>query len=194
MFPRFASTSIWFTILLALISNSVSINLDDKSDQPFEVVAPSLPAVFHDDDKRGVSYANIYDHDVSVHEDNSYHSSKSRHLEISLEMQAMMNLINSERRKRSLSELCFNANLNEAALDHSNDMRKNQYFSHTGYDGSQFFNRIKRTGYAFHGGAENLATDWSIESAHLGLMNSQGLLITFSSFFVDRYLACLLHF
>ena len=92
--------------------------------------------------------------------------------EVSLEMQIMIDLINEERRARSLPELCFNTKLNEAARGHSNDLRENGLFSHEGSDGSKFWERIDRVGYDWSTVAENIATDWSIERAHDGLMRS----------------------
>jgi uncharacterized protein YkwD len=96
------------------------------------------------------------------------------HQQVSSEMQMMLELINMERKKLSLSKLCFNAKLNEAALDHSLAMKENEFFSHAGTDGLDFWDRIVQTGYKAMLGAENLATDVSIENAHQGLMDSKG--------------------
>ena len=51
-------------------------------------------------------------------------------------------------------------------------MRDNDFFSHQGSDGSQFWERINRTGYDWIVGAENIAINWSILGAHESLMGS----------------------
>ena len=95
-------------------------------------------------------------------------------LQVSSDMQTMLNLVNKERTSRGLSALCFNSKLNQAALAHSIDMRNKVYFSHTGADGSHFSTRIRRAGYPRSSSAENIATSRSVEKAHRNLMNSPG--------------------
>ena len=94
--------------------------------------------------------------------------------EVNDSMQRMLNLVNGERRRRGISELCFNAKLNSAALSHSRDMASNVYFSHTGSDGSRASARITRAGYSWRAYGENIASYGSVDSAHNGLMNSPG--------------------
>ena len=60
------------------------------------------------------------------------------HQQVSSDMQMMLELINMERNKLSLSKLCFNVKLNEAALNHSLVMKEYECFSHAGTDGSEF--------------------------------------------------------
>ena len=69
-------------------------------------------------------------------------------LQLSSEVQRMFNLIINERSRRGISKFCFNHKLNQAALDHSNDMRSRVFFSHTGSDGSSFTTRMRRRGYS----------------------------------------------
>ena len=62
-----------------------------------------------------------------------------------------------------------------SALAHAEDMAKNQYFSHTGLDGSDILMRLKRTGVPFRQVAENLAAGGqSSIIMHELLMNSAG--------------------
>ncbi len=89
------------------------------------------------------------------------------------EMQKMLNLINRERKSHAKSSLCFNRKLNKAALAHSNDMRKNAFFSHKGSDGSKYWSRVLRTNYSYKKVAENIACAPTIEEAHKDLMNSK---------------------
>ena len=95
-------------------------------------------------------------------------------MQVSSEMQRMLNLVNSERRSRGRSQLCFNSKLNAAAQAHNNDMASNNYFSHTSRDGTRASTRISRKGYSWRAYGENIAINSSIDSAHRSLMNSQG--------------------
>ncbi len=64
-------------------------------------------------------------------------------------MRTMLSWINAERANVGVAPLCFNAKLNTAALKHSNDMKKNLYFSHTGYDGSELGGRVRKANYVY---------------------------------------------
>jgi len=96
--------------------------------------------------------------------------------QVTTAMQQMLDLINSERRRNGVSpELCFNSKLNAAALAHSNDMIRFNYFSHTGRDGSSFSQRMRRAGYNTNGRrSENIAINSNVARAHASLMNSAG--------------------
>ncbi len=69
----------------------------------------------------------------------------------------MIALINTERANQGLSPLNENAALASAARAHSTDMILNSFFTHTGSDGSTFWDRIIRAGYSPSSGAENIA-------------------------------------
>lgn len=53
--------------------------------------------------------------------------------------------------------LAWNDRLTQAAAVHSNDMQANNFFSHTGSNGSSFDQRITAAGYAWSGAGENIA-------------------------------------
>jgi uncharacterized protein YkwD len=53
--------------------------------------------------------------------------------------------INNLRREKGLSELRLNSALSRAALGHSLSMAKHGFFSHSGWNGSPFWQRIKPT-------------------------------------------------
>ena len=53
--------------------------------------------------------------------------------------------------------LQWNAKLETAALLHSQDMANQNYFSHTGKNGSQPWDRMTTAGYAWRAAAENIA-------------------------------------
>ena len=89
--------------------------------------------------------------------------------------QKVLNIVNNERRKAGLKPLRLHSRLNAAAQAHSNDMAKNNFFSHVGSDGSRFDQRIRRYGYNLRGGAENItAGPSSPEKAESKLMYSPG--------------------
>lgn len=53
--------------------------------------------------------------------------------------------------------LTFNENLRCSARKHSKDMGDNNFFNHTGSNGSHFSARITQAGYTWTGAAENIA-------------------------------------
>ncbi|MER3483917.1 MAG: CAP domain-containing protein [Meiothermus sp.] len=58
---------------------------------------------------------------------------------------------------KALPALVWNAKLAEAALGHSRDMQRNNFFSHTGSDGSDLGIRAARAGYSWSALGENIA-------------------------------------
>lgn len=74
---------------------------------------------------------------------------------------ATLSAINDARRAHGLSELRLNRALSTTAFGHSVSMAKHGFFSHDGYDGSEFWTRIKpsyppRPGFMWRVG-ENMA-------------------------------------
>jgi uncharacterized protein YkwD len=87
----------------------------------------------------------------------------------------VLELTNIERRKLSLSPLTFNTQLLNAAANHSQNMALQDFFSHTGKDGSSLASRISATGYQFSAAAENIAAGSSTpEQVVSSWMNSSG--------------------
>jgi len=56
-------------------------------------------------------------------------------------------LLNAQRARYRLRPLRVSASLSQAAQRHASDMQRRRYFSHTSRDGSDFVQRIRRTGY-----------------------------------------------
>lgn len=83
----------------------------------------------------------------------------------------MMALINAERVALGLAPVHESARLSRAAQAHAADMVTNGYFSHTGIDGSRFFERAETAGYRC-ARAENIAegqqTDVAVMAAWMG--------------------------
>jgi uncharacterized protein YkwD len=87
----------------------------------------------------------------------------------------VLRLVNVQRCARNLKPLALNPQLTAAALRHSNDMANNNFFSHTGSDGSKFYERIKDAGYHYKSAAENIAAGYSTPAAVMnGWMTSDG--------------------
>ncbi|WP_033828743.1 CAP domain-containing protein [Bacillus andreraoultii] len=91
-----------------------------------------------------------------------------------LELQ-LFDLTNAERVKHGLSTLSWDQHVQITARNHSDDMAKNAYFSHTNLDGQDPFQRMKEDNISFILAGENLAYgQFSSIFAHEGLLNSSG--------------------
>jgi len=92
--------------------------------------------------------------------------------EVELEI---VDLLNQERAQENLPPLVIDMRLTIAARRHNNDMAANNFFSHTGSDGSSPFDRIADSGYSMRSAGENIAAGYrTAESAVEGWMNSDG--------------------
>lgn len=76
----------------------------------------------------------------------------------SLDPEKARDIINQYRRDKKLKPLKLNAELTEAAKAHSRDLSKWDRISHYGSDGSNPWDRVKRTGYRARVAAENVGT------------------------------------
>ncbi|KGG80477.1 hypothetical protein Y919_05915 [Caloranaerobacter azorensis H53214] len=90
------------------------------------------------------------------------------------EEQRMVTLINNERTKRNLKPLKVDKELTRVARIKSQDMEKNNYFSHYSPTYGSPFDMMKNFGIKFLAAGENIAANRSIENAHNSLMNSKG--------------------
>jgi uncharacterized protein YkwD len=88
--------------------------------------------------------------------------------------------------------LVWNANLQVAAARHSTDMAKNNFFSHTGSDGSNLGGRATAAGYIWRGIGENIAAGQSnVTTVMNGWLASEGHCNNImESSFNDAALAC----
>lgn len=78
--------------------------------------------------------------------------------------QDVLTITNNERGKAGCPALTLDDRLTKAATDHSVDMARNNYFSHTSQDGRTFVERAKAAGYP-NPGAENIAKGQSTPEA-----------------------------
>ena len=76
----------------------------------------------------------------------------------SLNAEMARDIINAYRKERGLKPLKLNPELTEAAKNHSRDLAKWDRISHYGSDGSNPWDRVKRTGYKARLAAENVGT------------------------------------
>ncbi|HFD12260.1 MAG TPA: CAP domain-containing protein [Crenotrichaceae bacterium] len=75
----------------------------------------------------------------------------------------------------AVSPVSWNSQLYQAALDHSEEMAQNDYFSHTGLDGNSAGFRITQAGYQWSSYGENIAAGYSTpESVIQGWLASPG--------------------
>jgi uncharacterized protein YkwD len=75
-----------------------------------------------------------------------------------LDPERARDLINQYRQEKGLKPLRLNPTLTEAAKEHSRDLAKWDRISHYGSDGSNPWDRVKRTGYKPRLAAENVGT------------------------------------
>ncbi|HHP7231292.1 MAG TPA: CAP domain-containing protein [Xenococcaceae cyanobacterium] len=73
----------------------------------------------------------------------------------------VVRLINQERIDAGLDPLKVDSQLRQAAIEHSQSMADDDFFSHTGADGSSPFERIKDTGYKYRTAGENIAAGFT---------------------------------
>jgi uncharacterized protein YkwD len=69
----------------------------------------------------------------------------------------VLELTNAERAKAGLKPLTLNNQLAQAAQGHSDSMAADDFFSHTGADGSDVSDRVQDTGYQYSHAGENIA-------------------------------------
>lgn len=89
-------------------------------------------------------------------------------------------IINQKRQANGCPPVQPSDELAKAAQDHSRDMADNNYFSHTGSDGSSFVDRARRAGYknqpsgeiiaAGYGGAAATVDGWMNSAGHRGII------------------------
>lgn len=65
-------------------------------------------------------------------------------------------LLNDERGRVSVQPVTFDQALTDAAQAHASDMERNDYFSHTGLNGSTVGDRVAAAGYDYDWAAENI--------------------------------------
>lgn len=86
-----------------------------------------------------------------------------------------LRMINKYRASKNLKPLTLNSKLSVAARMHAKDLAKHDRISHFGYDGSDPWQRIKKTGYKAAVAAENVGTGQiSLQEVFVGWQKSPG--------------------
>ncbi|KXG77684.1 CAP domain-containing protein [Thermotalea metallivorans] len=86
----------------------------------------------------------------------------------------MLELINAERAKAGVAPLQLHKELTAVAQEKSEDMVRNNYFSHTSPTYGSPFDMMKKFGINYAAAGENIAINSSIQKAHIAFMNSDG--------------------
>ncbi|MGH2350778.1 MAG: CvpA family protein, partial [Chloroflexota bacterium] len=86
----------------------------------------------------------------------------------------MLALVNAERAKAGLRPLVADERLRQVARQHSQEMFRLGYFSHTSPTDGSPSERLEQSGIDFRTAGENLAYAPTVEIAHSGLMASPG--------------------
>lgn len=86
----------------------------------------------------------------------------------------MFKLINMERKKRGINELTWRIESVPVARLHAKDMWERNYFGHMSPDGEDVGNRLGKANVSYLVAGENLALAPTLNTAHTGLMNSEG--------------------
>jgi uncharacterized protein YkwD len=87
----------------------------------------------------------------------------------------VLRLVNVERAKAGCGALTTDSRLAAAAQAHSADMAANNYFSHTGRNGSDVSDRVEAAGYRWSAVGENIAKGQPTPAAVMqAWMNSSG--------------------
>lgn len=87
---------------------------------------------------------------------------------------AMFNMVNAERVKRGVTALTWRNDLVPVARAHAQDMWERKYFSHFSPEGKDVGDRLNEGGIKYQLAGENLALAPTLQTAHTGLMNSEG--------------------
>lgn len=90
------------------------------------------------------------------------------------ELQAV-DLINQHRRASGCAPVQLNQELGVAAKNHSRDMAEQNYFSHTGLNGSTYWQRAQAANYPYWASGEIIGAGYTTGAEVVtGWMNSQG--------------------
>jgi uncharacterized protein YkwD len=86
----------------------------------------------------------------------------------------MFRMVNRERRERGVRELVWEPAIVPVSRTHAEDMWRRGYFGHVSPDGEDVGHRLNTAGVRYVLAGENLALAPTLQTAHIGLMNSEG--------------------
>jgi uncharacterized protein YkwD len=73
------------------------------------------------------------------------------------EVRSFVSLLNEHRQQHGCGGLTWDERIADVAWSHSDDMARNNYFSHTNLHGESPFDRLRSEGVQFSAAAENIA-------------------------------------
>lgn len=88
--------------------------------------------------------------------------------------QAMFSLVNQERLKAGVGQLAWDPAIVPVARAHAEDMWRRKYFAHISPEGKDVGDRLQAANVDYSFAGENLAQAPTTQTAHIGLMNSEG--------------------
>ncbi|PKQ60342.1 hypothetical protein BZG02_19730 [Labilibaculum filiforme] len=101
-----------------------------------------------------------------------------------IDIQKLLDMVNEVRASGTTCETTYyppvgavtwNSTLEAAALKHSKDMKDNDFFSHTSFNGDKFVDRLNAAGYNYNNAGENIALGYSTEENVINAwLTSQG--------------------
>jgi uncharacterized protein YkwD len=134
-------------------------NDDDKAETPREEARPVQPKPERQQQAGvGGSISSAWDSVKSGLGFGAKETKVSLTEKESVDPAEVQELINTYRVKNGLKPLQLNPKLSDAALTHSKDLAKSDRISHFGSDGSDTWDRVRRTGYKARVTAENVGT------------------------------------
>ena len=147
----------------SLGSSSISSGLDDspKSTSSISSKTAAKSAALGGDPKadRPIQLASLDKAPTGTYEKAPAGSLTDRdYSQTNLNAEMARDLINAYRKEKGLKPLKLNPELTEAAKGHSRDLAKWDRISHYGSDGSNPWDRVKRSGYKARLAAENVGT------------------------------------
>lgn len=86
----------------------------------------------------------------------------------------MLARVNDEREKAGVKRLAFRTDLQNVARLYSRDMLERKYFGHVSPEGEDVGDRLGKQGISYQVAGENLAYAPDVDTAHEGLMKSEG--------------------
>ncbi|MFI5241190.1 MAG: CvpA family protein [Microgenomates group bacterium] len=86
----------------------------------------------------------------------------------------MFQMVNEERKKRGIEPLVWDPKIVPVARAHAKDMWERHYFSHYSPEGNDVGYRLDTAKIKYSVAGENLAMAPTLQTAHTGLMNSEG--------------------
>jgi uncharacterized membrane protein required for colicin V production len=116
--------------------------------------------------------AHLFDSMSSGRGDTVAIAATNDYREVSADEGALFHLANTERARRGLRPLRWNARLGAAALEHASDMYRRGYFGHVSPGGETPGDRLRAHGVRFAEAGENIALAPDARAAHARLMRS----------------------